>query len=1262
MSTPIKKLLQETKDKDSSKKDQDIQKMVSLKKTPPTSLKEFQLEVGKSPHILAKSRYILKHGSQRSLFTLPYLENPWIGEFHRDCVRPSYYSKPIYTQWVQESFKEVLHYLAKKGAWGDFVEIVYRISREEHIKVFSEFPDSILKECAFGLLLEAMVHGDEKKLGYYLDTRKINVNSVARMDWLLFNYLTKSNSYGKEILITLLEAGCRADYANRWNQGFLHHLMVNKYLRYSNFLADYHPKKWYQDWWYDPGFKILNEIFALSLKQGANPMLCIHKWYKGIYFTSFSSLELLTRIPEESRAEFGRQKPETNIHNCFLQLLSFGGGLLKPGKRLANLESSRFDERRNREEFLKGVMEAAKQDIGYGSIFKTFQKNIETSEIVLLGETTDSKPKRVWIYTLKDLERALDVTNRDIRIPNLRKIIEYTFRTPTEDLAPGIHDLFMKYQKDLNLITEPSIITSLAQSHQRCYKEFKESLLNTPVVAGKEYFDFDKKSFVSAAIRKDIESYQPWLKPNILEVLSLLAKCNAEESFLLLAKTHHKVIGSELFLKFIRGSEQDFIACAGKLLLFLGVRVRDIKLIKHLMEDREIPLNIFLGTQQNSLLIELAKNCFRNPYLKVDKYAHDFRKVYHYGNYGWEEMLEKLTHQHAEEAHEIMKLLLEKSGKDSKNYASYRNQKGESALHHFSKREGNGQSMMMLLDKLGVNPLLQSKNGNLPLGNILQFYRYSFASLPMLTYGAGLAKREHRIYCPSLRFNISKILGVLQVLDRNLQATKEFSRLYFESDIAVAVKKENTIKTEALTDTQAKGSLVYAIHDVAVKSFPEEPHILGIEFEEDLEVEPETEAQAKDLLDYTRTEEPDIIDTPADTAIIDIQRELHFIFTLKELSDLLYLNRPEAALSKANDALSLFAPSIRRYVLEADDEIVDPKVKKLFAEEIRSFLDVDAVLRNHINSANCTDIIISYLNQDLSLQACLAFPQEKLKQLLEYNPEAPLATPAPLAIPVQIRKLNREQFILGQYKALLWKHNHSTGIDPKVVYGNRSDYDFDGKNSEFYKLLKLDDKDPANLAAMQNLIDNGLIALAQSVGRYSEILFQVIAEKRMGYLKMLVEAGADVNERSHPTADTALSLVLAQGDLQSAEILIDAGADLSVKVGGDFPDSLLSIASWKGKCEKGFIALLDKKGIILPELRPNPVPAAAPGKSPVAVPLVPQFTAQSAQLAGAEVVKPKPESPAKTVASDPKTKQEGQDKGKKKENTSWWSYLSKKFR
>ncbi len=555
---------------------------------------------------------------------------------------------------------------------------------------------------------------------------------------------------------------------------------------------------------------------------------------------------------------------EKVVLESLMQLLSFGAGLLRKERRIdIAVDESLDDSERevNKREiaerisnFFAPLREHAQNDLGFTS--KTFQPNFLSKEIVLLAETSDQR--RFWIYSLVELENILNGTNKTVIIPNLKQIAQSVFQADPTDLAVGIRQLFEKYQKEFDDELNPSLVFD-AQ-----YKHFIEEITEIPVVAGKCYFDFDKSKHHEAwqNIRSAFRDYEPWIKYNIVEILTILAKRNAELSFMVLVLKHCSILGRRKFLKFINSQEKEFLESTGKLLLFFAVRQNDLGLIRYLVEEAKISLNIFIGKQRNSLLIELAKGGVRwSKRLNIPR-----------------EPWMKFVRSSFEERYQILIYLLERGGVESSlSYARYRNLNGESALHYYSKRPGHEQSLQLLL-ALGVNPLVSSNSGSTPLSNVLRFYGKDMlkdAMVLLLNYGAGFCRVEYRVFCHSMRYNIKPILKKLSEfnsivdIERFICHGSGFGGQYCNSDVVFVIYKK--------------------------------------------------------------------------------EKDLKFGFTLQHFSKFLPLNRKESVLSQESPESSESPESpesqylpisntrvLFHNVVGADDSVVHPKVKKIFAESIQA--------------------------------------------------------------------------------------------------------------------------------------------------------------------------------------------------------------------------------------------------------------------------------------------------------------------------------------
>ena len=161
-------------------------------------------------------------------------------------------------------------------------------------------------------------------------------------------------------------------------------------------------------------------------------------------------------------------------------------------------------------------------------------------------------------------------------------------------------------------------------------------------------------------------------------------------------------------------------------------------------------------------------------------------------------------------------------------------------------------------------------------------------------------------------------------------------------------------------------------------------------------------------------------------------------------------------------------------------------------------------------------------------------------------------------------KISQDTLILEQMKCQIYEKVHKSPM-------------FGTWNSLFSNLLRLDDRQSQNQEAMQVLIDNGLIVTAMV--HHHMLLHQVVGATKPVYLKMLLHARppACVYEHFLPSESSFSSLLasaLSNGDMQSVELLIDAGTEIANR---SSEPVLLQEWARKGGVENEFYALLKLK-------------------------------------------------------------------------------------
>lgn len=522
-------------------------------------------------------------------------------------------------------------------------------------------------------------------------------------------------------------------------------------------------------------------------------------------------------------------------------------------------------------------------------------------------------------------------------------------------------------------------------------------------------------------------------------------------------------------MRFIKDQGDAFLVEVHKLLLFFAVRRSDLGLVNHIMADRKIPIDFYIGKQQNSLLIELAKSLYKGRE-KDSINSHPKKLAFVASNYSVEIV-------------SIIKSLL--GGVENQLlFVRYCNLYGKSALHYFSERDGHDAMIRFLLE-LRANPLLPSKSGMTPLANVLHYYSHyalQSATWALLQYGAGLARLEYRAGAENI------------ILYKMFPAIFYFERIKFLENLKHFYNNWKW-KPAFHPDDEKKFAYEYC-HSKIVISVLEKQTKYGPRL---------IEKGEQDYCDDTLK------------------------FSLSDLSSVLLFHRSGAIFSKQAPHLSIPQINIiRQHVLETDDKVVDPVVKKLFAMEIKSCLCIGDFISKFLSS-DCSDIVISYITSDISYKNCLAFTREKIKSLLDIKISAMSHKN------ICFQKLTHEQFIQGLCKAMIW--------ETRTKYNMYSS--FNRYEHTFKALLEEDDKLIAYQNMMQTLIDNGLVARAKLDPHYQNLLIQVILKGKYNYIQMLAKGGEAIDEtaKDADSEDSAFTLLIKK--LQEAQIKIQ---DLSISV------------------------------------------------------------------------------------------------------------------
>ncbi len=474
---------------------------------------------------------------------------------------------------------------------------------------------------------------------------------------------------------------------------------------------------------------------------------------------------------------------------------------------------------------------------------------------------------------------------------------------------------------------------------------------------------------------------------------------------------------------------------------------------------------------------------------------------------------------------EILSCLLDQAGVAAGSLASYSNEQGDTALHFFTAKSGHEACIATLL-QAGASRCIINRAGETPLSNVLRHYDdFQYAMMLLFRFGGGLVAREYRFFCDSMKCDIER--GLKKLHEERIS-------------ICNREKAENVIHLSPQEFRQKRFDEHYYESDFLLAES-------GLQLKEYFKFSNNLKLLAKSLFGN------------------DVVLEEHE--KRKEEDSLLLEN------------LGL----IRGHVLNADEFLISPGIRKLFEEENVACVKLGEMLAQFLTcDKEVSDIVTSYLCNGLTVTKSLEFFTKKAKNSKEGLGSSSLFKEITKDFPLP--QLPREKFIHEQWKAWRWQQ-----INGNNIFGQ---YD-----SEVDQLLMRNDKDPSNVSKLQRLIDdNGLLVRMMLVLVGRNFFSKCIIQKKFEFLKILVNAGLKLGVLgAYIQINGALHYALEREDRATALLLIDAGADLTAPEVGvrhyeemfkrTHPRSPRSPKFMKEMTEviakkKNFPALLDPTGMI----------------------------------------------------------------------------------
>lgn len=475
----------------------------------------------------------------------------------------------------------------------------------------------------------------------------------------------------------------------------------------------------------------------------------------------------------------------------------------------------------------------------------------------------------------------------------------------------------------------------------------------------------------------------------------------------------------------------------------------------------------------------------------------------------------------AAETREILEFLLERAGTTANLLVSYLNEQQDTALHFFSRETGHEACIEILL-KAGASPCIINKAGETPISNVLRYYNKCENAMTLLfRFGGGLLTREYRIFCSSMK-----------------------------CDIEGGLKKLDELEMEPLNRDDEQ-NFVPVPQGFRIKSF--------------------------DIPYY----ESDFI--LAESGEVPQKNQFRYFNNLKLISKSLYGNKQvdeEQEKQKEEDTVLLENLGlIRGHVLNADEFLIVPEVRKLFEEESRNCVKLGEILIQFLNcDIEVHDIITSYLCNGLAVSKSRDFWTKKDKRTKEEQSSSSLISELNKAF--SLPQLTRAKFMHELWKVLRWEKENK-----RIMFG---EYD-----SEYNQVIMSNDIHSSNVSRLQALIDNGLLVKIIVCTAGGNPYSSCVIHKKINFLKVLVDAGLKMGVLGkYMHINGGLCYALERRDMISAEILIDAGACLTASEVGvrhhlekntgrfsesvEFLKKLTEIITKK----KNFPALLDPDGML----------------------------------------------------------------------------------
>lgn len=1140
------------------------------------NFEEFKTEVERSALILESFDRITVPPKGFPHIQFPFLNNKRVQKTIQESA------------WVKVEHQKCALLLVRSGALGDAAILMDSVSGQSSLTVnetrtlsLESWDSKEIQECSFVLLLSQLIkYRFTANIQYinnikYLLTRGIicpQFHDALGQYPETFSFLFRVNIEDREnsehrkafarakadCLISLLKGGVSAAFSDETRFGILNHLIPLRSSFFYNdeshrpdsmfsFSSDRKPKSL-------PPEDLTKEEYELLLKlaltNGATSLSLFWETQLGGGYgcqlpvaTFVSTLYQVLRIPSHNLDHFGYSFGYQDDIPGFIHYLAFtyktffdfGAGLLCKEKRFPVFKLVSFGRIDPKEEdLIKKLNSIVQELIKLGAWNNEINaEKLRTLDFVLWGLTVDNKT--VLICNLPHLENVLSNTSKSpVIIPNLERITQTVLEADEEDLAPGIKALFLKYRN--NCVPK----FNFDRDHPRFYQQFKEAVLRTKVVtSGKPYDSVSSTDYNYFKFEKTFDRPNPNYRD--VEVI--------ENGISICEKWLSNNILDALYVLAKANAERNFF----ELMTQFGKRFGFEKLIALMCKTISIDyfqvsgrlLMFYAVSRKNGVLLKFLIKPKILSLIKKDNAPLDIVIGSNRNS-----LLQEF----------VCSSVMIESKSDSKECLTE-------------------EEIWDALIKSPVNTQHRNASGKSILAFLMGQYKSDW----------GTVKER----------DLEKILSLLK------NGASPFD--YVEEDVSVLAVAGRRMCQEKKALTEIKGNKDERLHEsfVKTKSFraifsiflelcehgaglARKEHRVPLGFDISLLCSQLKQAEN----DYGNFYFSSNFSEKFLTSSIAIRARttapalnpsgFTWIFEISELERIV-----EEAIYGVEGAV--YIPNlllICQNVLRAEEGMIDPKVVNLFmrlAMNGRRFMEQLGVGGVGFPDA-VSSIIQSYDGRTITFE--------------DFQPTKALSVSLPFTVKdgshpsnTRVYPFTQEEFVDKQFRAWRWFQSQVSGdgVDTWCFGGELWGQ---GKEPYFTQLVKRDDNNPDNRAAMQALIDNGLLVMAiaegqsRNKGRSLELscVLSAVRERKPQYLRMLVKAGFQVEyfERSSLSeVKRPIIVAIENKDMEAVEILIDGGAELNQR--SEY--SMLHELANERKCLDEFLEVLKRKGLVLPLIR-----------------------------------------------------------------------------